>query len=136
MDYRIAIPSFNRPQILIDKTLKLLDKHGIPFNKIDLFLENQEQYDNYIEVLEKDNRFWDIDIHITDTLGIGMKRNYIRYYYVYETNYINILSIDDDIECIMKMDNEIDNLDEFIKNAFIETKKRGYNLWGVSAYNR
>ena len=53
-NYRIAIPSYNRPEIIKTKTLALLESYNIPFENIDLFLENDEQYEKYLNTLNED----------------------------------------------------------------------------------
>ena len=47
--YNIFIPSFNRPKKLQNTTLKLLKKYMIPNYRIIIFLENDEQYEEYIK---------------------------------------------------------------------------------------
>jgi hypothetical protein len=37
-DYRVAIPSFDRPQHLCDVTLTFLKSHGVPMNKVTVFV--------------------------------------------------------------------------------------------------
>jgi len=135
MVFRVAIPSFKRVDILKEKTLKLLEKYNIDFNIIDLFLENENQFDIYYEALECNLKYHDINIIITDTEGIGAKRNFIRNYYREYTDQENILCIDDDIEKIFIMDKEIQDLKSFINKSFIITREKGLNIWGVSAYH-
>ncbi len=72
MKYRIAIPTFCRPDDLKNKTLALLKRHNIPYNIIDIFVENQEQYNVYADVID------DIKIIIKDTTGLGENRKMKR----------------------------------------------------------
>ena len=139
MNYKICIPSFNRPEIIKTKTLKLLDNYNIPFNIIDIFIENQEQYDLYYENLKNDEKYHDLNLIITDTKGIKEKRNFIRNYYYYEDHNF-ICCIDDDIdEICVKVDDKkikpVDDLDKLIIDNFLYTKKLNLNCWGVSAYH-
>ena len=78
INYRIAIPSYNRPENIKKKTLQLLEKYDISFDKIDLFLENQEQYDLYFEFMVEEIKYHDINLIICDTFGIKQKRNCIK----------------------------------------------------------
>ena len=130
MNYRIAIPSYNRIDKLLNKTLKLLKNYKIDDAKIDIFLENEEQFDIYNKNLE-DN----YNIIITNTTGIGDKRNYLRNYYSNINFCKYVLFIDDDIDKIVDMNNELENLDEFIKLAFNKTNELGLKFWGVCGYN-
>ena len=75
MDYEIAIPTYERVNILKNKTWKLLQKHEIPVDSITLFVEDIDQYNKYRD------EFDDVCIVITNTTGIGAKRNFIRKYY-------------------------------------------------------
>jgi hypothetical protein len=139
-NYRICIPSFNRPEIIKTKTLKLLEKYNIEFNIIDIFIENEEQFDLYYENLKDNVKYHDLNLIITDTKGIKEKRNFIRNYYYHYEDCEFICSIDDDIdELCIKVDDKkikpIDNLNEVIINNFVYTKKLNLNIWGVSAYH-
>lgn len=132
---RIAIPSFKRVDKLQEKTLKLLDRFDFDFHLIDLFLENQEQYDLYYEALESEDKYHCINVIITDTIGIGEKRNFIRNYYRDNTEAENIFCIDDDIDNIYVMEKPIDDLKKFVNDAFRITREKGLNIWGVSPYH-
>lgn len=137
MNYRIAIPSFERVPILVNKTFKLLKKHNISFDKIDLFLETkdlQDQYELYLDDTEYSHLGF--NIIITDTVGIGAKRNFIRNYYRQEETFCKyVVSIDDDIDDLCEMDKSLEGLENFIETAFIETESLNLNLWGVSAFH-
>ena len=135
-NYRVAIPSFNRPQIIKDKTLALLEFYHISFESIDLFLENQDQYDLYYENM-LDDKYLGINVIITDTMGIRDKRNYIRWYYKELTDFTYIFCIDDDIqEICVKIDDKtikpVEDLDSLICNCFFATEIRKLNIWGVN----
>ena len=51
IDYKIVIPSYQRPQIFKDKTLALLKKYKIPIDNIDLLLGTPEEGQEYRKVL-------------------------------------------------------------------------------------
>ena len=138
-NYRIAIPSYNRPEIIKTKTLALLESYNIPFENIDLFLENDEQYEKYLNTLNED-KYQSINAIITYTKGIGLKRNYIRWHYYTNTNYTYVFCIDDDIdEVCEKVDDKkikkVDDLDSLICNCFFATEVRHLNIWGVNAFH-
>ena len=126
MNYRIAIPTYCRPEDIKNKTLSLLEKHNISFNIIDIFVENQEQYNLYADVIDE------IKIIITDTQGIGAKRNFIRRYYRNFMKHKYVLMIDDDVEDICDVDGQLNDLNHFIKCGFRACEDRGLNLWGIS----
>lgn len=135
-NYRIAIPSFNRPEVIKNKTLALLESYNIPFENIDLFLENDEQYEKYYTSLNSD-KYQSINPIITYTKGIGLKRNYIRWHYKENTDYTHIFCIDDDIDSICeKIDDKtirpVEDLDSEIVNCFFSTEVRKLNIWGVN----
>ena len=44
---RFAIPTYKRYKALGEKTLKTLDKFGIDKDVIDIFVNNQEEYEIY-----------------------------------------------------------------------------------------
>lgn len=134
MKYKICIPTFDRPTIIKERTLKLLEDNDINFNIVDIFLENQNQYDKYYECLKDDEKYHDLNIIITDTTGIGQKRNFIRNYYRYiDTEIKNIISIDDDMEQIIYKDENKVNLKLFFDRAFTILETENLNLWGLTA---
>ena len=124
--YQIAIPSYQRPNILKNKTIKLLEKYNIDTSLIHIFVANQEEYNIYVQA------FPNLKIIIGE-VGINNQRNYIR-------NYFNVgdlvLSIDDDIEDVLVFKNEkllepIENLNEFIIESFNNCMASGAHLWGI-----
>ena len=125
-DYRIAIPSYKRPDILHLKTLKYLDDCKIDFKKIDLFLKNEKELSTYHNNLNPN-----INIILHEQHGIGATRNYIQTYY-YERDNNFVISIDDDIEYLIKKDKKIYKLNHFINTCFGLTMKNNLNLFGIN----
>ena len=149
--YIIAIPSYNRPELIQVKTLALLHKHNINSKLINIFVSDREQYDLYKSK---------ITIKLYNNLIIGVKglknqRNYINNYY---PEGYHIVEMDDDIDKIVqlvvkktsrkstrkslhknykkvekvhKSIKPIENLDQFIKDAFKRCVLNGIFLWGV-----
>ena len=132
IDYRIVIPSYQRPQILKEKTLALLHNHQIPIDKVDVLLGTKEEGIEYRKVLG--NGFAKNFIYHGQK-GIGAVRNWIKWYYKYETNVKYVVYVDDDIDSILDWQKPIENLESFIEDIFFETETRKLNLWGVSAYH-
>jgi hypothetical protein len=145
--YIIAIPSYNRPDLIQVKTLALLHRHEIPASKITIFVANQEQHDLYKKKIPE----WLYGNLVVGVLGLRNQRNFIMDYYPEETH---IVQMDDDLNKIMELIIQprtskrgsrtsrrssrstrqmrpIINLDEFIKNAFEICHDKGIFLWGV-----
>jgi hypothetical protein len=149
----IAIPSYNRPDLIQVKTLALLHRHGIPATKINIFVANQEQYDIYKSKVPK-NLYGNL---VIGELGLRNQRNFIMDYYSENTH---IVQMDDDLDKIMELIIEphssikdsskqtssktirksskstrklkpIEDLNGFITKAFEICKDKGIFLWGV-----
>ena len=132
IDYKIVIPSYQRPQIFKDKTLALLKKYKIPIDNIDLLLGTPEEGQEYRKVLG--NSFATNFIYHGQK-GIGAVRNWIKWYYKYQTNVKYVVYLDDDITSILDWQTPIENFESFIENMFYETETRKLNLWGISAFH-
>ena len=149
--YIIAIPSYNRPELIQNKTLSLLHKHNINPKQIHIFVADREQYDLYKSKIPRDlyNKL------IIGVKGLKNQRNYINNYY---PEGYHIVEMDDDIDKIVELVmirkgsrsssrsqsqsqkksqspkktlQPIKNLDEFIKKAFSRCISNGIFLWGV-----
>ena len=139
MNYEIAIPSYDRPKIIKEKTLSLLHRLGISNNSIKIFLENEEQKKLYEK--ELGNSY---NIIVTNTKGISEKRNYLHSHYYEQSIFDRVLFIDDDIENIMTLNKKnprvLQELDEnsfktFVEDIFRLTEYEGLSLWGVSTFH-
>ena len=132
INYKICIPTYKRPEILKDKTLKLLEHHKIQPKNIDILIATPEEALEYKLVLPKKyhSRFI---YHYQKQ--IGPVRNFIQGYYANETKVKYLVSIDDDLDQIMDWDKPLENLDKFIQDMFRETEKEKLCLFGVSAYH-
>lgn len=127
MNYRIVIPTYKREQTISIKTLALLRRHNIPYENIDILVEDQEQVNSYLKYISSDYNFI---CHYQK--GIGAVRNWIRYYYKHETNVNHIVSLDDDIDEIMDFDQPMCDLNGYIEKMFNTTANAKLNYWGVS----
>jgi len=124
MDYKIAIPSYKRSDIIKDKVLKLLEKHSIDKSKIFIFVE-EDEIEKYKSVLP--------DYHIVKgEKGIGKQRERISNYFT--TNEI-IVSIDDDVEDVLEHSKSIINLDIFINDSINLMIDNRLTLCGVYPVN-
>ena len=127
MSFAIAIPSFNRPKT-IKKTLNILEKYNFDKSIITIFLDSEQEKEKYVEEIGTD---YTIVIHKHN--NIGELREFIRHYYKEGTH---LFSLDDDIEQVKEMidkktGKEIDNLKQFVLDAFKKCVEAGYYIWGV-----
>lgn len=86
--YRIAIPSYKRPDGLKNKTIRTLLREGYTPDDIDIFVSNEEEKTMYSKVLPGYN------LIVSNTMGLHNKKNFITAYYPEGQH---ILSMDDDI---------------------------------------
>jgi len=129
MHYVIAIPTYNREDIISKKTLKTLLEGGVNKNKIYLFVANKEQYKLYYENVPK-NMYKEI---IIGKLGITNQRKFISKYFP-ENQYI--ISIDDDVEELLILKDstklvKLKNIHEFFMEAYSLLKKENLYIWGI-----
>ena len=131
--YQIAIPSYQRTDIIQKKTLALLNHHKIDPSLITIFVANAEEYAIY-----KDK----IPSHLYGKIVIGEKglknqRNFISRHYPEGTF---VVEFDDDLSKIVQLVigsgvhkhiKPIDDLDAFIKKAFKFCYVNDIYLWGV-----
>jgi len=128
-DYVVAIPSYKREQILIKKSLKTLKEGGVPASKIYIFVANEEEREKYHRTVPKD-LYGKIVVGLK---GITNQRKFIVNYFP-ENKYV--VSIDDDVEQIEKMDShdklvKVKNVDQFFKDGYKDLKKNGVFIWGI-----
>jgi hypothetical protein len=125
MAWRIAIPSYQREQVLKDKTLALLERHDIPSSRIDIFVANPEEAERYMGLFPSYNI-------IVGCLGISNIRNFITDYYILNQP---VVQMDDDIDEVYELtDNNLEpteDLGAIINRAFALCISHKKNLWGV-----
>ena len=124
---KIVIPSYQRSSSINDKSLKTLYESGYLPAEIDLFVANEDEYDNYRAVVHSD-----INI-IIGCKGLKNIRNFIFNYYDQGEH---LLCLDDDIEGIKGLtDGErlIDLIDfkDVVKQGFAECEKHSLKLFGL-----
>jgi len=129
-NFVVAIPSYNRENIITTKTLKTLSDGGISPKKIYIFVANRQQYLLYTSTVPS-NLYNKI---IIGKKGITKQRKFISQWFP-EGQYI--ISIDDDVEEIQILNKSGDKLVklEDINNFFISSykllKKEGLYIWGI-----
>ena len=126
-NYIIAIPSYNRYDIISNKTLKTLYEGNVSKNKIFIFVANKEQYKLYEENV--DNKLY----HkiIIGKLGITNQRIFISKYFPIGQY---IVSFDDDIEEVSKLRGKdklvrIKDLNQFFIEAYQLMRETGLYIW-------
>lgn len=132
MDYRIAIPSYQRSDQLKDKTLKLLERHNINPDIVDIFVANEDEHTKYASALSK-SPYRNL---IVGERGMGAIRRFIQGYYPEGTR---VMNFDDDLVDIMYKESDkkmlpITNLEEqVIVRGFDALQKEDAYLFGVYA---
>ena len=82
MSYKIAIPSYNRLDQLVAKTLPLLEKEKMDFSNITVFVANAEQLKTYREGLDQYSNGLGKKIKVVKAIkGIVEVNNFINRYY-------------------------------------------------------
>ena len=128
VNYIVAIPTYNRQDVLERKTLQTLMDGGVSKNRIYIFVANKEEYKLYEEAIPK-NMYKEI---IIGKKGIANQRNFIANYFD-EGQYI--VSMDDDVEEFQMLKGEklvkLKNVHEFFVNAYKLLKKNKLFIWGI-----
>lgn len=133
MSYKIIIPSFQRYETIIKKTLKCLSETNVDTKNIYIFVSSEEEKQEY----SKSFLFNEFTLNIIVGLrGIPQQRNFIQNYFPEGEN---LFMIDDDISKIVTIDESgkkaipLKDLDGFLNMAFEKTEQLGLKMWGVQA---
>ena len=124
MNYEIAIPSYNRPELIQEKTLALLHRLNIPHEKITVFVADENEKRIYQNSHSK---------IVVGKLGLCNQRNFIRKYYPEGTK---IIWMDDDVQDLKFINADkkilsVTNLDQVVEIGFKNCIKAGTKLWGI-----
>ena len=126
--YSIAIPTYNRSDIIYKKTITTLLNGGIDYKTIFIFVANKEEYKIYEETLPPKS----YNKIIIGKIGIAKQRTFIRNYFK-EGDYV--VSIDDDVEDLLKLKNnkliKIKDIHTFFLKAYEDLKREKRYLWGI-----
>ena len=122
----IAIPTYNRADVIEKKTLATLLDGGIKPSQIYIFVANEKEKQLYEQIPGK----YKI---IIGKLGITNQRNFINQYFKEGDH---VVSIDDDIEGIYKLGSKVKlakvkDVAAFFQSAFDTLKKENKYLWGI-----
>ena len=129
IDYKIAIPSYKRPEVIKQKTLRVLKEYQIPKERITIFVADEVEYEDYKKSLNKE---YEIVIGVPT---IGLQRNFIEKYYKEGTK---LVMFDDDIDQVLRKNEDtlvpLANLEkEFIIEGFKQCEKAGAKTFGMYA---
>ena len=122
--YIIAIPSYNRPELIQVKTLALLHRHEIPASKITIFVANHEQHDLYKSKVPA----WLYGNIVVGVLGLRNQWNFIMDYY---PEGAHVVQMDDDLDKIIDIERD------YLINYFgFKTLEYNNKIIKGSSYNR
>ena len=126
--YKVAIPSYKRADALLRKSLPTLINGRVNSSRIYIFVANNEEKQIYERTIPK-HMYHKI---VVGKKGIANQRIFIRNYFK-EGDYV--VSIDDDVETLFKLNGEklakINNIDNFFKHAYKLLKREKLFLWGI-----
>ena len=129
-DYRVVIPSYGRADAIRNKTLAMLERGGVPKDRIDIWIV-KEQLADYLQYEIEGYRV------LEGVKGISKQRQAISEFYNEDTP---LVWFDDDCEGLFKkteytegefMDFEIKDYELYFLNAFDKLWDSGYNLHGI-----
>jgi len=129
MDYKIAIPSYKRPETIKSKTLELLSKYNIDKQRITIFVANKEEEEIYNKSLNGKYKI------VVGVPTIGKQRNFIEQYYSEGTK---LMMFDDDIDAVMRKNKNklipvIDLEKEVIQKGFDSCDQTKAKTFGIYA---
>lgn len=128
MDYVVAIPTYQRADILEKKTLNTLQQGKVAASRIYLFVANEQERQIYEERIPKE-KYHQL---VIGKKGIANQRIFITQYFKEGKR---VVSMDDDVEAVEKLSNgklvKISDLDAFFREAFRLLVKEGAYLWGI-----
>jgi len=123
--FKFIIPTYKRHKVLLEKTLKYLEKTDIDFNNVYIYVANEEEKKLYEENIPK-KYYKEIVVGLR---GIPQQRNFI-----YRTHPIGerIFMMDDDIKSLVRLPKGtlVTNLTEEIDKAFDLCEELGLKYWG------
>jgi len=126
--YVVAIPTYNRADVVGKKTLTTLKEGGVPRSAIYLFVANKAQEKIYESTVPKE-LYAKI---IVGKIGISQQRKFIVKYFP-EGQYV--ISCDDDIEALEMLKGEklvrLKDINGFFLEAYQILKEEGLYIWGI-----
>lgn len=132
-NYGIAIPSYMRPNELMDKTLSYLSRTNVDMKRVGVFVADFGEHYIYKEALKK--RFPKVNI-VVGVHKLPAQRNFIRQSF---NSGQHIVYMDDDVESLQTLNKQQNKLVEVtdLVSLFAEAesycRKLHVGMWGVSA---
>ncbi len=128
-NYIVAIPSYNRPDVISQKTLKTLSEGGVPAKQVYIFVANKVEEKRYLDAVPKE-LYGKI---VVGKKGITHQRRFIVKYFPEGQL---VVSADDDVEGLFLRKSEkalekVTDVHGLFNDAFSRLKKEGLYLWGV-----
>lgn len=124
-----AIPSLGRPEGVKKNTIQNLHNLGVPKESIFVFVANESEEESYRHALGGEYNI------VVGLLGIGNQRAFINAYFEKETR---IVSLDDDVTLMKKVENKVELLEEplipLVTRAFDMCDELGCRYWGIPDY--
>jgi len=119
---QFVIPSYQRPDVIKNKTLTFLLNHDIDPNDIYIFVrEDDEKLEEYMDI--------SCNIVTTNVKGIGKTHNFITEYFAEGQM---IVEIDDDLEKIIDTNRKpITNFKQICETMFEKLQEKGLSFGGT-----
>ena len=159
-EYKVAIPSYQRSEIIGQKTLHTLIQGKVPLEKIHIFVANDTEKALYVSKIKEQYPHYPLkNLHV-GVLGITPQRQFISQFFPKNTP---IVSLDDDVEQVYQLSSyrpfspqpktnrktqrkttnkkesnrlvKLTNLDQFFHKAFEYTLQQKLHIWGVYPVN-
>ncbi len=134
--YRVVIPSYQRPDRLLQQTISTLAGKHVPAELVDVFLHDNDPFlDDYLHQLD----IYGVNAVVTPARGIGEQRQAIVANYPEGTR---LVGMDDDIEEVICTTGprwadvmNVQNLHERFQNLFDVCELEGLYVWGTAPVN-
>lgn len=134
-DYHVAVLSYQRPNEVCGKTIKMLVDGGVPKSAICVYVHASDPYvEAYVDNLE----LLDIECAVTDTIGTKQQRAEV--YSRFPEGH-HIVSVDDDIKGLMTFTEDLEtgkkskalvtDVDSLFKEMFEVTRDHNLFAWGL-----
>jgi len=126
-DYRIAIPSYDRPEAVRTKTLDMLDSLHVDRDREVVVCATPNEQERYLASLGNGWR--------TEVASLGLV-NAREWYHGHFAEGTRILNIDDDVEAIMvkhgkKVERYEGCIDDIAEDGFSQCEAARARLWGI-----
>ncbi len=125
-----AIPSYNRPIIVHEKTLALLKREGVCDENITVFVQGPEQVTSYLKEAEKMGS--SVNIRDSGATNLVGQRAFIRSDGYPTGSYV--MMFDDDIEDLVFKRDEM-SLQKMAQHGFSACEEHGVDYFGIVGHN-